>query len=150
MTGVLFNHESNLRPQTFVTQKIIQTAREIQKNKNKKLEVGNIEIVRDWGWAPEYINAIRLISDADIVKDHVICSGNPNSLKSFIQKVFTKLELDWEEHTIINKNLFRASDINRSCGNPAPLFEELGWKAKVNIDSIIERMINSEGEKYIE
>ena len=144
MTGVLFNHESNLRPETFVTQKIIRTAQEIRKNKKKKLEVGNIEIIRDWGWAPEYINAIQLISESNIIKDHIICSGNAVSLKSFIQKVFTKLELDWKKYIVINKKFFRASDINRSCGDPLPLFNELGWKAKIDIDSIIERMMNLE------
>ncbi len=142
MTGILFNHESNLRPQTFVTQKIIKTAKDIHQNQKKELEMGNIEIIRDWGWAPEYINAMQLISESNIIKDHVMCTGQAISLKTFIQKVFSKLELDWEEFTIINRNLFRASDIKRSCGDPKPLFDELGWKAKVNVDSMIERMID--------
>ncbi|MBW3050286.1 GDP-mannose 4,6-dehydratase [Prochlorococcus marinus XMU1403] len=141
MTGILFNHESNLRPQGFVTQKIIKTAKEIYKNQQKKLIVGNIDIIRDWGWAPEYINAIQLISESSIIKDYVICTGRATSLKMFIQKVFSKLGLDWEEFTVINRDLFRASDIKRSCGDPKPLFDELGWEAKVNIDLIIERML---------
>ena len=142
MTGILFNHESNLRPDTFVIQKIIRTAQQIQKNKNKRLEIGNIEIIRDWGWAPEYVDAIKLITKSKIVKDHVICTGIATSLKKFIEKVFTKLDMDWEEFTIVNKSFFRASDIKRSCGDAGPIFDELGWEAKVNIDSIIERMIN--------
>ena len=142
MTGILFNHESNLRPDTFVIQKIIRTAQQIQKNKNKRLEIGNIEIIRDWGWASEYVDAIKLITKSKIVKDHVICTGAATSLKKFIEKVFTKLDMDWEEFTIVNKSFFRASDIERSCGDAKPIFDELGWKAKVNIDSIIERMIN--------
>ncbi len=141
MTGVLFNHESNLRPETFVTQKIVKTAQEIKKYKKEKLIIGNIDIIRDWGWAPEYINAIQLISESNIIKDYVVCTGKPTSLKTFIQTVFTKLELDWEEFTVINKNLFRASDINRSCGDPKPLYEELGWEAKVDFETIIERML---------
>ena len=142
MTGVLFNHESTLRPETFVTQKIIKTAQEIKKSKKKKLIIGNIDIVRDWGWAPEYVNAIQLIAESKVVKDYVVCTGRASSLKTFIQKVFTKLELNWEEFTVVNKNLFRASDIKRSCGDPTQLFEELGWEAKINFDSIIDRMIN--------
>ncbi|AAZ58718.1 GDP-D-mannose dehydratase [Prochlorococcus marinus str. NATL2A] len=141
-TGILFNHESNLRPETFVTQKIIKTAQEIKKYKKKKLIIGNIDIIRDWGWAPEYINAIQLISNSNLIKDHIVCTGKATSLKTFIQKVFAKLDLDWEEFTVVNKNLFRASDIKRSCGDPTPLFEELGWKSKVNFDSVIERMLN--------
>ena len=141
MTGILFNHESNLRPQTFVTRKIIKAALEIHKNKKQMLKIGNIEIIRDWGWAPEYINAIQLISKSPTIKDYVICSGNAFSLKTFIKKVFSKLGLDWEDHTIIDKNLFRLSDIKRSCGDPSALFDELGWKAEVDIDSIIEKMM---------
>ena len=141
MTGILFNHESNLRPQKFVTQKIIKTAQEIYKHQKKRLVIGNIEIIRDWGWAPEYINAIQLMSESNIIKDYVICTGRTTSLKSFIQKVFHKLGLDWEEFTEINRDLFRASDIKRSCGNPKPLFDELGWEAKVDIDLIIEKML---------
>ena len=141
MTGILFNHESNLRPQTFVTRKIIKTAQEIHKNQTKKLVIGNIDIIRDWGWAPEYINAIQLISESKTIKDYVICSGRATSLKTFIQKVFSKLGLDWKEFTVIDRDLFRSSDIQRSCGDPKPLFDELGWEAKVNIDSIIERML---------
>jgi len=142
MTGVLFNHESTLRPETFVTQKIVKTAQEIKNYKKKKLIIGNIEITRDWGWAPEYVEAIQLISECKIIKDYVVCTGKATSLKTFIQKVFTKLELNWEEFTVVNKNLFRASDIKRSCGDPTQLFEELGWEAKINFDSIIDRMLN--------
>ena len=87
MTGVLFNHESNLRPPTFVTKKIIKAAIEINQNKRKKLEIGNIDIIRDWGWAPEYINAIQLIAESKIVKDHVICTGHAISLKTFTFKL---------------------------------------------------------------
>lgn len=141
-TGVLFNHESILRPETFVTQKIIKTAKEIKKNKKKKLIIGNIDIIRDWGWAPEYINAIQLIANSNLIKDHIVCTGEATSLKKLIEKVFAKLDLNWEEFTVVNKNLFRASDIKRSCGDPATLFEELGWKSKVDLKSIIEIMLN--------
>ncbi len=143
MTGILFNHESHLREEAFVTQKIIKTVKDIDENKSIKLRVGNIDIIRDWGWAPEYINAIQLIADSDTIKDHIICTGEAISLKTFIKKVFSKYGLDWKEFTLIDKNLFRPSDIKRSCGNPEPLIKDLQWKAEVNIDLIIEKMISN-------
>ena len=143
MTGILFPHESNLRDDSFVTQKIITTVKQIVKNKDIKLRVGNIDIIRDWGWAPEYINAMQLIANSNRLKDHVICTGNAISLRTFIKKVFSRFELDWQEFTIVDQQLFRPSDIKRSCGNPKPLLKELKWKAEINIDKIIEKMISN-------
>tara|TARA_B100000214_G_scaffold363939_1_gene329973 strand:- start:6756 stop:7787 length:1032 start_codon:yes stop_codon:yes gene_type:complete len=142
MTGILFNHESNLRPETFVIPKIIKTAYQIRQGQASQLEVGNIDIIRDWGWAPEYINAMKLITKSDIVKDHIICTGNANSLKTLIEKVFKKFGLEWKEFTSINKKYYRKTDIQRSCGDPEPIFNELGWRAKIDIDTIIEKMIS--------
>ena len=141
MTGIFFNHESELRSTSFVTQKIIKTVDDIYKHKQKTLTIGNWEIIRDWGWAEEYVEATQLITESKKVKDYVICTGNPYSLKTFIKKVFAKYNLDWSEFIVVDKNLFRSNEIMRSCGDPEPLYKEQGWKAKMGIDSIIERMI---------
>ena len=143
MTGVLFNHESSLRPKTFVTQKIINAAKNISKGNITILKLGNINVIRDWGWAPEYIDAIQIITDASKLNDHVVCTGQGNSLKVFIQKVFSYYDLNWEEHVEIDNSLFRPNEIGKSFGNPEPLFKELNWKAKSNIDTIIKKLINS-------
>ena len=142
-TGVLFNHESPLRRNQFVTQKIISGAIECSKNKNNKLELGNLGISRDWGWAEEYVEAIQLINNSDPSKDHIICTGKLTKLIDFVSIAFAKLNLNYKDHLIINKSNMRHTDIEQSFGNPKPLYDELRWKAKLNIDEIIERLIES-------
>ena len=141
MTGVLFNHESSLRPKTFVTQKIINAAKNISMGNITSLKLGNLNVIRDWGWAPEYVEAMQLIANAKVIKDHVICTGEGNSLEKFIEKVFMSYNLNWEEHVEIDNSLFRPCDIKQNYGNPDPLFNDLGWKAKERLDSIIEKLI---------
>ena len=141
VTGVLFNHESHLRNENFVTQKIIQGAKQIKNKKIDKIRLGNIYISRDWGWAPEYVEAMQLIANSNGLKDHVICSGISNSLQTFIEKVFIAYDLNWEEHIEIDKNLFRPCEIEKNYGNPDQLFQDLGWEAKESLDSIIQKLI---------
>ena len=142
VTGILFNHESHLRNENFVTQKIIKNALSIKKNDKKRLRLGNINVVRDWGWAPEYVEAIELMTNSTHLNDHIICSGKKNSLKDFIEKVFLKFDLDWREYIEIDSELFRPNEIAQSYGNPDPIFNELGWRAKEDLDSIINKLIN--------
>ena len=140
-TGILFNHESPFRGNQFVTQKIISSAINCLKDKNKKLELGNLGISRDWGWAEEYVEAIQIINNSNSSKDHVICTGKLTKLIDFVSITFEKLNLNYNEHLIINKNNIRQTDIVKSFGNPKPLFDELKWKAELNIDDIIEKLI---------
>ena len=141
MTGVLFNHESPLRSDTFVTQKIIKRVREISETKRGKLRLGNINIKRDWGWAPEYIEAMQLITNASNIADHVICTGELNSLREFIIQVFSNFELEWEKHIEIDRNLFRSNEILKSYGNPKPLLQTLGWEAQVDFNTMIQKLL---------
>ncbi len=142
ITGILFNHESSLRKDNFVTQKIIKSAIDIKRKKYSKLELGNLSIIRDWGWAPEYVEAMQLILRDVENKDQIICTGEKNSLNYFVQTVFEKLDLNWEKHIQINKKLFRENEIMQSYGNPEKLFKDLGWRSKVKIESMIEMMID--------
>ena len=144
VTGILFNHESTLRNDNFVVPKIIKSAFDLRnKNSKKRIKFGDISIIRDWGWAPEYVEAMQLIADSKELNDHVICSGQANSLQVFIEKVFSTFELDWEEHIEIDKTLFREQEIGKSYGNPDPLFKELGWKSTEDLDSIINKLIKN-------
>ena len=143
MTGVLFNHESPLRSDTFVTQKIIKAAQDISKNKGGEITLGNINVVRDWGWAPEYIEAMQIIIKAENISDHVICTGKANSLKEFINQVFSSFELEWKNHIKIDKKLFRSNEVLKSYGDPKPLFNKLGWKAEVSFNRMISKMISN-------
>jgi len=142
ITGVLFNHESTLRKENFVTQKIISGAIKCFKTKTHVLKLGNLDISRDWGWAEEYVEAMQIIARADSLKDHVICTGKSTKLKEFIQIVFNKLNMNWEDHVTYNKDLYRDTDIKISFGNPKPLEEDLNWKAKVSLEECINKLID--------
>jgi len=143
MTGILFNHESQYRDKRFITQKIILGAIKCNLERNHIIKLGNIDIERDWGWAEEYVEAMQLIARASKISDYLICTGRKTSLKYFIETVFQKLNLDWKEHIVIDKNLFRPNDISVSWGNPDKLFNELGWKASIFIDEIIDKLIKA-------
>ena len=141
ITGVLFNHESSLRPDTFITQKIISGAIKSLRDKDFKLEVGNINVIRDWGDAEEYVEGIQKITRATSLKDQIICTGRETSLESFIDKVFMQLSLNWKNHIIINSNLYRETDISRSVGDPTDCWKDTGWKSSIYIDELISKLI---------
>ena len=141
ITGVLFNHESQFRSKNFITQKIVTGAIECRKNKNHKIKIGNINVHRDWGWAEEYIEAIQLMVKAKSLKDQIICTGELNSLEEFIYVTFDQLNLNYKNHIIFDKKLFREADINRSFGDPKPIQDDLGWKAKFHMKEVIEKLI---------
>ena len=141
VTGVLFNHESNLRNSNFVTHKIIEGALKAKNNKNHKLKLGNINIKRDWGWAEEYVEAMQIILNYGENKDHVICTGKSTSLLEFLDITFSKLNLNWKNHVHIDESLKRKNEISKNFGDPNPLDQDLKWKAKLNIDEIITKLL---------
>jgi len=143
-SGLLFNHESPLRPERFVTQKIVSTACRISKGSNEKLILGNIEIKRDWGWAPEYVEAMWHMLQQDNAEDYVIATGKSYTLKDFVIKVFSFLDLDWENHMQTNDSFKRPTDIDVSLADPSKAEDKLGWKAKYDMMSVIEKMIEAE------
>ena len=144
VSGILFNHESILRSEQFVTKKIILNAIECLQNKNHRLKVGNINISRDWGWASEYVEAMQLITRSETLRDQIICTGNLTKLKDFIKITFNKLGMNWRDYVDIDKTLFRGSEILNNFGNPLQMEQDLGWKSKFKIKDIIENIINYE------
>ena len=140
-SGILFNHESILRPRRFVTQKIIRTACQIARGSTEKLELGNIEIRRDWGWAPEYVEAMWLMLQHKNPDDFIIATGETNSLEDFIKTTFSILHLNWHDHVIHNPNLLRPLDILVSRANVSKAEKELGWKAKFKMFDVIKVMV---------
>ena len=143
VTGVLFPHESPLRNQNFITHKIINGAIKCLQNKHHKIQIGNLNIERDWGWAEEYIEGIHRMMISKSIKDQIICTGKATKLSEFIGKAFKKLNLNWQDHIVLNKNLLRSKDISKSVGSPDKMFEELNWKANIGIEEIIDRLIES-------
>jgi GDPmannose 4,6-dehydratase len=139
-TGILFNHESPLRPERFVTQKIIGAAARISQGSNESLKLGNIAIERDWGWAPEYVEAMWLMLQATTPEDYVIATGKTYALESFIQKVFSYFALNWQDHVSCDSSLIRPSDIKTGKADPSKALQKLNWQARLSLDEIIARM----------
>ena len=142
-TGILFNHESELRTNNFVTKKIINGAINASRKKDYKIKLGNIKIERDWGLASEYVEAMQSALSADILKNHIICSGFRLSLEKFIEFAFEKVGLNWKNHVIIDNSLIRPSDIKKNIGNPQNTFRDLGWKAETYGSKLVDVLIKN-------
>ena len=147
-TGILFNHESPLRPERFVTQKIIAGAAKIKAGQLSKLQLGNLDISRDWGWAPEYVQAMWLMMQLDKPDDFVIATGRQESLKYFVSKAFKYFDLDWQKYVEIEPSFFRPNEIVSSVGNPQKAIEVLGWSKPTDVDGVIKMMCAAQAQKY--
>ncbi|MCX5804256.1 MAG: GDP-mannose 4,6-dehydratase [Proteobacteria bacterium] len=141
-SGILFNHESPFRPERFVTKKIIAAACRIAGGSKEKLRLGNLSICRDWGWAPEYVEAMWMMLQQRQPDTYVIATGESYTLEEFVAAAFNYLGLDWREHIIIDTNLFRPADIAIGCANPRKAAEALGWRAKYRMNDVVKMMID--------
>lgn len=139
-TGILFNHESPLRPYRFVTQKIIQTAARIAMGSDEKLPLGRLDIQRDWGWAPEYVDAMWRMLQQETPSDILIATGHSHRLDKFVQVAFQYHGLDWEKYVTVSPELFRPSDIAYSGGDPSLAAKILNWSAAVNLNQLVALM----------
>jgi GDPmannose 4,6-dehydratase len=139
-SGILFNHESPFRHKRFVTQKIIAAACEISKGQQQKLNLGNMQIQRDWGWAPEYVNAMWLMLQQDKADDYVIATGHTFSLQSFAQEAFQALGLNYADFVHSDAHQLRPTDIMVSRANPSKAFHKLGWKADLKMPGVVDLM----------
>ncbi len=142
-SGILFNHESPLRPERFVTQKIVASACRIANGSQEKLHLGDISIYRDWGWAPEYVEAMWLMLQQDRPDDYVIATGESRSLTEFIDHTFSCLDLDWREYVQTETALKRPSDILMSRANPSKAMNELGWCAHSKMNDVVQMMVSN-------
>jgi len=142
-TGILFNHESPLRPKRFVTSKIVSTALRIAGGSGEKLKLGKIDIYRDWGWAPDYVDAMwRMLQQPD-PDDYVVATGEERPLQDFVTEAFRLCGLDWCDHVETDPSLFRPLDIERSCGNAAKACLELGWRPSGSFESVVQRLVDA-------
>jgi GDPmannose 4,6-dehydratase len=142
-SGILFNHESPLRPQRFVTQKIIAAACAMAKGSNQQLRLGNISVKRDWGWAPEYVEAMYLMMQHEQPDDYVIATGQSYSLEEFVTETFKCLGLDWKERVVTDNSLLRPTDLAISKSNPSKAKEKLGWEAKYQMPDVVKMMVEA-------
>lgn len=142
-SGILFNHESPLRPERFVTQKIVAAACRIAQGSSEQLYLGNMQIQRDWGWAPEYVEAMYLMLQQEQPDDYVIATGKSSSLEEFVAAAFASVNLDWRNHVVIDNSLLRPTDLAVGRGNPVKAKEKLGWQAKYEMKNVVQMMVEA-------
>ena len=143
-TGILFNHESSLRPERFVTQKIIRTVKRIAGGSSEILTLGRMDISRDWGWAPEYVEAMWLMLQQNKPSDYVIATGYTMSLREFVQAAFNQAGLDWKSYVVQDSRLFRPNDLEISSADPSKAFKDLGWRATSKGIDVVKKMYLSD------
>jgi len=143
-TGILFNHESFLRPERFVTRKIVSAACRIAAGSKETLLLGDISIRRDWGWAPDYVEAMWLMLQQDQADDFVIATGEAHSLQEFVERVFETCGLDWKDHVEFDEHLKRPAEIRANRGDPRKAEQQLGWKPKHFMHDVVRLMVDAE------
>ncbi len=143
-TGILFNHESPLRLGRFVTQKIVQSAKRIAAGSGEILQLGRLDIARDWGWAPEYVEAMWLMLQQTDPGDYVIATGKTHTLQEFVRTAFDHFNLDWTQHVRQVPDFFRPTDIAWSSANPAKAAIQLGWSASYGMKEVVVGMIQDD------
>ena len=145
--GLLFNHESPLRPARYVTQKIVRGVVEIATGRAGTIELGMLNIARDWGWAPEYVDAAARMLDRETPEDFVIATGETNTLEDFVAAAFACVGRNWRDHVVANPALHRPIDILYSSGNPSKAARLLGWKAEKKMTDIVGLLVDAEMQR---
>ncbi len=145
-SGILFNHESPLRPARFVTRKVVSAAARIKNGSDEKLMLGNLDVARDWGAAQEYVVAMHRMLTRDQADDFVIATGEVNSLEQFVETAFDLVGLDWKDHVEVDKSLYRPTDIRRGFGRPDKAASGLQWQASMRMREVIDGMLKAELE----
>jgi GDPmannose 4,6-dehydratase len=143
-SGILFNHESPLRPQRFVTRKVVAAATRIAHGSSETLMLGDLSIRRDWGWAPEYVEAMWAMLQEDKADDYVIATGVAHSLEEFVCEAFSCVGLEWRDHVRSDIALRRPSEASFGCGDPTRAASRLGWKAQTLMPDVAAKMIKAE------
>jgi GDPmannose 4,6-dehydratase len=143
-SGILFNHESPLRPERFVTQKIVQAVNRIASGSGERLRLGDLGIQRDWGWAPEYVEAMWLMLQQHDPVDYVIATGESHTLQEFVECAFSHRGLDWREHVESDESLLRPTDLMRGIADPREAARGLGWRARSRMSEVVRRMLEGE------
>lgn len=143
-TGILFNHESPLRPERFVTRKVVAAACRIAAGSREKLALGNTSIIRDWGWAPEYVQAMWMMLQQDVAEDYVIATGVSYSLAQFVNAAFRELDLDAGDFVESDPSLLRPSDHLEARSRSDKAMKRLGWAARYRMPDVVRMMIADE------
>jgi GDPmannose 4,6-dehydratase len=145
-SGILFNHESPLRPERFVTRKIVSAACRIAAGSKERLRLGNTKVKRDWGWAPEYVEAMWRMLQEERPDDYVIATGRTHALEEFVAAAFTAVGLEARDHVDVDPALFRPTDIEGNYAKPEKAARVLGWRSTVGMAEAVKRMVDAERE----
>jgi GDPmannose 4,6-dehydratase len=142
--GILFNHESPRRGETFLTRKVAIAAARISLGMQKELHLGNLDAVRDWGYAPEYVEAMWRMLQHDEPDDYVVATGTGITVREFVATCFERVGLDWQEHVRYDERYYRPTEVDALVGDPTKAAEKLGWKARVGPNELAEIMVDAE------
>jgi GDPmannose 4,6-dehydratase len=142
--GILFNHESPRRGETFVTRKITRGVAAIKAGLQDKLYLGNLDARRDWGYAPEYVEAMWLMLQQDAPDDYVIATGETHSVREFLEEAFAYAGLDWQRHVEINPRYFRPTEVDLLIGDPSKARAKLGWKPTTGFRDLVRLMVDAD------
>jgi GDPmannose 4,6-dehydratase len=142
-SGILFNHESPLRPERFVTQKIVRAACRIARGSSRRLRLGNLDVQRDWGWAPEYVEAMWAMLQQPQARDFVIATGQTFPLEKFVEECFAAVGLNWRDHVDIDAALLRPTDLRFSRADPSRARQDLNWAAKAAMPDVVRKMVEA-------
>jgi GDPmannose 4,6-dehydratase len=143
-SGILFNHESRGRAGRGVSEKVVLGACRIAAGSRERLHLGNIAIQRDWGWAPEYVEAMWLMLQQEQPDDYIIATGETSSLQEFVATAFARVGLDWRDHVETDSSLLRPTDLMVGKANPAKALAKLGWQAHYRMRDVVAMMIEDE------
>jgi GDPmannose 4,6-dehydratase len=143
-SGLLFNHESPRRGLEFVTRKITYGVARIKHGVQDKLQLGNLDARRDWGFAGDYVEAMWQMLQQNDPDDYVVATGETHSVGEFVQRAFARAELDWQRHVVIDENLFRPAEVDLLVGSPAKAERVLGWKPRVTFHGLVDMMVDSD------
>jgi len=142
--GILFNHESERRGETFVTRKVTRAATRIKLGLQDKLFLGNIDAKRDWGHARDYVEAMWLMMQAEEPDDYVVATGETHSVREFLDETFGLLDLDWREYVEIDQRYYRPAEVDLLLGDPSKAKERLGWEPKITFKELVRRMVSND------
>lgn len=148
--GILFNHESPRRGETFVTRKITRAIAEIVNGSNNKLFLGNMDAIRDWGYAKEYVESMWLMLQQDKPSDYVVATGVGATVQNFVEVAFERVNLNWKKYVVIDEKYFRPTEVDALIGNPTKAQVELGWRADMHWTDLAKLMVDADLDSYNE
>ena len=144
VNGILFNHESPLRGETFVTRKITKAVGRIKYNIQNKLTLGNLSASRDWGYAGDYVEGMYLMMQHSIADDWVLATGETHTVQEFVELAFKEVDLNWKDHVTTDKKYYRPNEVEHLLGDPSKATKELGWQNNTSFEQLVKKMVEAD------